>query len=73
MNKSTNMVVIGQGHRSFDTSLKRFLKMTSDIVLEDKRRQYFSPTPTRNARRLRGKILERRKREQEEVKPDDKF
>ena len=65
MSRPSNMVVIGNG-RNFETSLKRFSKMTSDIVSEAKRRQYFYPTPTRNARRLRGKILEKRKQKRED-------
>ncbi|KKM72731.1 hypothetical protein LCGC14_1417570 [marine sediment metagenome] len=66
MSRPSSMVVIGEGRRGFDASLRRFLKMTSDVVSEAKRRQYFRPTPTRNARRLRGKILEKRKQERED-------
>ena len=72
MSRPSNMVVIGEGRHGFEASLKRFSKMTSDIVSEAKRRQYFRSTLTRSARRLRGKILERRKQEQEENKAKEK-
>ena len=63
----SNVVEIGTGRRGFEPSLKRFSKMTSDIVSESKRRQYFVPTPTRGARRRRGKELEKRRQAREEA------
>jgi ribosomal protein S21 len=58
--RSSTEVVVADC-RSFESAVKRFAKLTAPIIRDCKRRRYFMPKPTRNARRRRGKELEKRR------------
>ena len=62
---STSNLVVVDSFSSFDSALKKFMRVTSDICRLARRRRFFYPIPTRNARRRKGKILEVRRQERE--------
>ena len=64
--KSSVEVTIERGG-NLDGAIKRFGKMTADVVREAKQRARFRARPTRSARRRRGKLLEKRRATFEEV------
>ncbi len=59
--------VVADGHISFDQLVKKFLKVSAGAVRDAKRRRFFYPTPTRSARKRRGKITEIRRRERRQL------
>ena len=63
-NSTSNFVKVVD-FSSFDSALKKFIRVTSDICRLARRRRFFYPVPTRNARRRKGKILEVRRQERE--------
>ena len=63
-NSTSNFVKVVD-FSSFDSALKKFMRVTSDICRFARRRRFFYPVPTRNARRRKGKILEVRRQERE--------
>ena len=62
---STSNFVRTADFSSFDSALKKFLRVTSDICRLARRRRFFYPIPTRNTRRRKGKALEIRRQERE--------
>ena len=63
-NSTSNFVRMAD-FSSFDSALKKFMRVTSDICRLARRRRFFYPVPTRNARRRKGKILEVRRQQRE--------
>ncbi len=70
-NSTSNFVKVAD-FSSFDSALKKFMRVTSDICRLARRRRFFYPIPTRNARKRKGKILEvrRQQRESQEEKQE---
>ena len=64
-NSTSNFVKVSD-FSSFDSALKKFLRVTSDICRLARRRRFFYPVLTRNARKRKGKTLEIRRQEREE-------
>lgn len=58
--KQQALLVNVQDFRDFDTAVKYFVKLTSGVVREAKRRQHFFPKQTRAARKRRGILLAKR-------------
>lgn len=54
------LLVNVQDFPDFDGALRYFVKLTTGVVREAKRRQYFYPKPTRSARKRRGSLLAKR-------------
>ncbi len=48
------------GH-NLEAALREFRRTSAVNLAEDRRRRVFMPKPTRNARRRRGKILDKRR------------
>ncbi len=55
------VVVVSDFGGSLESALKEFKRTSAAEAAEDRRHRTFSPKPTRNARRLRGRAMEKRR------------